>query len=113
MKDFEYYETKTDIPDPRKIHEEVFGNYGVYEDSQDKRKKLELKERETMALQMKLYRAGVVQKEVEFKADAFKSLDIENNPKRFRLYQIAYDFGHSEGYHEIFNFMEDMVELIK
>lgn len=43
----------------------------------------------------------------------FKYFDIENNLKRDLLYARCYSLGHSSGYVEIFNYMQDLVDLIK
>lgn len=39
--------------------------------------------------------------------------EILNNSKLDRLYEIAWDFGHSGGYGEIELYFSDMVDLIK
>lgn len=49
----------------------------------------------------------------EFKADAFRELDIELNKKRHELFRIAWDYGHSSGYSEVFQYMYDLVDLIQ
>jgi hypothetical protein len=45
--------------------------------------------------------------------DAIRELDIERHPKGRRLMEIAWDLGHSSGYPEVFNYAQDLVELIK
>lgn len=49
----------------------------------------------------------------KFKQDLFKDLGIEANPKREKLFSIAYDLGHSGGYSEIYNYASDLVSLIE
>lgn len=48
----------------------------------------------------------------QFKQDLFIELDIENNPKREKLFSIAWDYAHSSGYSEVFNCAEELVDLI-
>ena len=38
---------------------------------------------------------------------------IWKHPKADLLYSKAYEMGHSAGYHEVWNIMQDLVELIK
>ncbi len=47
-----------------------------------------------------------------FKQDLFEDLGIENNPKRDKLYSIAWDKGHSAGFSEVYSEAEDLVDLI-
>lgn len=61
----------------------------------------------------KAYYQDMWRLEQEFKKDAFAELDISHNPKREKLYSIAYRMGHSSGYNEIWCHMCDMVDLIK
>ena len=39
--------------------------------------------------------------------------DVRGNPKAKRLYEIAYEMGHSGGFSEIENYYMDLVELIR
>lgn len=49
----------------------------------------------------------------KFKQDLFEDLGIEANPKREKLFSIAYDLGHSSGYSEIYNYACELVSLIE
>lgn len=49
----------------------------------------------------------------EFREDLFAYLQIEMNPKREILYSLAYDYGYSGGYSEIFSYAQDLAELIR
>jgi hypothetical protein len=42
-----------------------------------------------------------------------KDLGIENNPKADAMMRIAWESGHSCGYHEVYNDARDLVELIR
>ena len=48
-----------------------------------------------------------------FKQDLFKDLGIENNPKKEKLFEIAWRMGHGGGYGDVVCYAEDMVGLIK
>ena len=48
-----------------------------------------------------------------FKKDLFEEYGVSNNPKAEQCYNIAYEFGHSDGYYEIAHYFSDIVELIK
>lgn len=47
-----------------------------------------------------------------FKADLFEDLGIADNPKREKLFSIAWEDGHSSGYNTVYNIASDLVELI-
>ena len=48
-----------------------------------------------------------------FKAELFSELGIEHNPKRELLFDLAWRDGHSSGYHQVYNFALDLVDLIR
>ena len=48
-----------------------------------------------------------------FKADMEKEEGVADNPKRDRLFEIAWDEGHSSGYEEVWNHYTTLVELIR
>lgn len=50
--------------------------------------------------------------EERFKKDLFKYLDIENHPKRERLFEIAWGLGHSEGLRSVVEYAEELVDLL-
>ncbi len=50
---------------------------------------------------------------VKFMQDMFNELDIAKNPKRDRLFSIAWDLGHSAGYSEVYNYASELVDLIR
>jgi len=47
-----------------------------------------------------------------FKQDLFNDLGIADNPKRDKLFAIAWDMGHSSGYSEVYNYACELVVLI-
>ena len=49
----------------------------------------------------------------DFKNDLFLVLGVSQNPKRELMYKLAWDYGHSSGYQEVYNYALDLVELIK
>jgi hypothetical protein len=59
------------------------------------------------------YYKKVNELEQQFINDLFVEFGVENNPKREKAYQLAYSYGHSAGYQEIYNYLIDMVNLIK
>jgi hypothetical protein len=48
----------------------------------------------------------------EFKADLFKELGIEDNPKAEKLFAQAWSRGHANGYSEIYTEACELVDLI-
>lgn len=59
------------------------------------------------------YRAETSRLERLFKEDLEKEFGLENHPKKDRLYDIAYDHGHSSGYFEIYYEYSKLSDLLK
>lgn len=49
----------------------------------------------------------------EFKINALKELGIYQHPKASRCWELAWDYGHSAGFIEVFNYLDDLSELMK
>ncbi len=49
----------------------------------------------------------------EFKEDIFGEFGVQNHPKRERVFELAWDRGHSSGFSEVYLVFEELVELIK
>lgn len=49
----------------------------------------------------------------EFKNDLFIEFGVKDNPMSDKCYSLAYEYGHSSGYNEIYNYFCDLVDLIK
>jgi len=49
----------------------------------------------------------------EFKEDIFEEFGVQNHPKRERVFELAWDRGHSSGFFEVYLVFEELVELIK
>lgn len=48
----------------------------------------------------------------EFRQDLFAELGIADNPRREKLYSLAYERGHAHGFEEVFSQAQSLVELI-
>lgn len=51
--------------------------------------------------------------EEEFKRDALEDVGMTGHPKAELLWSKAWDLGHSAGYGEVYNYLADLVELVK
>ena len=51
--------------------------------------------------------------QIQFKSDLFNDLEIVGNPKAELLWSKAWELGHSSGYHEVYSYASDLVDLIK
>jgi hypothetical protein len=51
--------------------------------------------------------------EEDFKAYLFREFDVVDNPKADACYNLAYEYGHSQGYSEVHYVFSDLVALIK
>lgn len=49
----------------------------------------------------------------EFQNDLFEEFDVVDNPNRFKCFALAWGWGHSSGYSEVYNIFGDFVELIR
>jgi hypothetical protein len=49
----------------------------------------------------------------EFKSDLYAEFGVSDNPKRGRLFNIAWDHAHSDGYSQVYEYFADLVDLIK
>jgi hypothetical protein len=49
----------------------------------------------------------------EFHDDLLNHYGVIDNPKANTAYNLAWQYGHSNGFHEVYNFFDDLVELIK
>lgn len=49
----------------------------------------------------------------EFINDIFEEFHVTDNPKRDKCFSLAWEYGHSSGYSEVYNHFSDLVELIQ
>jgi len=59
------------------------------------------------------YRNAMNNLNVRFKLALFKEYEVEDNPKKERCWELAWEHGHSSGYSEIEMYFIEIVELIK
>lgn len=48
----------------------------------------------------------------QFKKDLFEEYGVTNNPKVEKAYELAYSYGHSNGYNDIECYFSEFVDLI-
>ena len=48
----------------------------------------------------------------QFKKDLFEELEIENNPRREKLFEIAWSHGHGSGYSDVYYLACELADLI-
>ncbi|MHA1410517.1 MAG: hypothetical protein ACTSQY_09485 [Candidatus Odinarchaeia archaeon] len=49
----------------------------------------------------------------EFKSDLEKEFDVKDNPKKDKLFELAWKYGRVYGYQEVYNYYSDLVVLIQ
>lgn len=64
-------------------------------------------------LDMKNYKDQISKMARELGLDLFKEFDVENNPKKDRCYNLAYNFGGQYGPQGVYECFEKLVTLIK
>lgn len=128
MKPFEYYSTPQ-IPFPKKLD---YITYYVYDKGKVlwsgpycEKTKSELKEEypnaiiqevlneEAYRTKSKKYGEEVHKLHDEFMNDLFEDFGVQDNPKRHKAFELAYDRGHANGYSEVYNEFDELVELIR
>jgi hypothetical protein len=62
---------------------------------------------------MKHYNEERLKLEEEFKQDLFEEFGVTDNPKREKAYAYAWEHGHANGFSEVYNVFDGIVELIK
>lgn len=61
----------------------------------------------------KKYRADENRLNELFVVELFEYHGVTDNPKAWKAYHLAYEYGHSAGKAEVANYFDDLVELIK
>ena len=67
---------------------------------------------EKWKLHMQALRAEQCRLEDQFKQDLFVELDIEKHDKRHILYSKAWELGHAEGYHNVYHYATELIDLL-
>ena len=49
----------------------------------------------------------------EFQNDLFEEFEVSDNPKKDKCFDLAWEYGHSSGYREVYNYFSEFVELIQ
>ncbi len=49
----------------------------------------------------------------EFINDLFEDFNVTDNPKRYKVFELAWEQGHAYGFEEVYNKFYDLVDLIK
>lgn len=63
--------------------------------------------------EMKRYREEEEKIRNRFEKDLEKEFQVEDNPKKGLLWDLAWDYGHSSGLSTIFCYYNELVELIR
>lgn len=62
--------------------------------------------------QKDIYNKEYTEKSKEFENDAIEYVGLKGHPKADKAYRFAYEQGHSSGYNEILNWLEEIAELV-
>ena len=127
MKDFDYY-SKVEIPYPSDkdyINVFLYDNGGVlfhgtwWEWHHNREKypstavKQEVFDKEGYKKAKDAYHREEQRLYLEFTEDIAREFGVHGNPKADLLFSIAWEFGHSAGYSEVYGYYGDLVDLIR
>lgn len=120
MKDFSYYsDVEMSYPNKTEIKEQIYkeNNFDKFvgtkaQIAEEEKRLKELINKYYVELQT-VYLKEKDKKFMEFKKDSFEELGIENNPKRDKLFEIAWEKGHSYGYSNVYSNMVELLPLIE
>ena len=62
---------------------------------------------------MQEYKNDQVRLLIQFEEDLHNEFGVSDNPKRFKLFSIAWNKGHSGGYSEVYGIYSELVTLIE
>lgn len=62
---------------------------------------------------LKLYHEARRKVDARFRDDLLEALGIQNHPKANKLYDMAWEEGHSEGYRRVADVAEELAELLR
>ena len=60
---------------------------------------------------IRAYNEAHNKKRKEFEFDLLEATGLEDHPNAKAIFQFAWDEGHSGGFREVYNFMQDLAEL--
>lgn len=123
MKDFEYYSTnpikypnkidytKTYIYNEGKVLDKIWGEVDLTEYPKESVVQRIL---DTKAYYKEVDEYNKEKKRLynEFKKDLFEEFGVEDNPKKNRAFEIAWDRGNTEGFYSVYNHFVEIIELI-
>ena len=128
MKPFGYY-SKSSIPYPVKqdyttyyVYDkgEVIGKFAAWEKSQAVLQGLYpnaviqyVLDEDSFRAQQARHNKERSRLEEEFQTDLFDEFGVSDNPKRYKCFSLAWEYGHAHGHSEIHSHFADYVELIK
>ena len=126
MKDFEYYRTNP-VPYRNSSYFTTYfvyskgkvifeGNYEQYKGNvpfPERALTEKIVDEEKLAKHQQDYRKEEHRLYNEFKSDLFEEFGVENNPKREKAFSLAWEYGRSSGYEEVYGYFDELVELIK
>lgn len=61
----------------------------------------------------KLYNEKKAELHQEFITDLFEEFGVTNHPKAHKVFNIAWDLGHANGYREVSYYFEKLVDIIQ
>lgn len=130
MKPFSYY-SKPQISYPLKINYITFYVYDkgecIYEKSNSTTESItksqlsrkypnaviqEVFDEDTYKARCKEYDAENTRLYQEFQNDLFEEYGVSDNPKKFKCFELAWEYGRFSGYEGVYNHFGDLVELI-
>lgn len=72
-----------------------------------------LSREEDYRLRAQLYQAERFDLQDQFAADALEEVGLTGHPKAAKVYALAYEYGHSSGYADVYNYLVELSDLVR
>lgn len=92
-----------------KVYESFVGTYAQIEEEAKKQIAIAIEKNHA---EMNAYRKSEDDGLKQFKEDLAEEFGVSSHPKKDKLYSLAWEYGHSSGLMEVYNYYSELVELL-
>jgi len=111
------YKNTTEYPSSSKYHEEMNTELEKFVGTKAEHKEFEKTIKDVYSKRLMedkaAYNKITSELEAQFRKDLEEEFGVINHPKASKLFSTAWNYGHSTGYAEVYNYYSSLVDLIK